>query len=93
MMMENKKRKRADNIRYYKCYLCNYVTTNKTSLSIHTRSSKHLINNYDMHKNHETDMHDYIGLLMNEKLNDFVVCDEMMGSIGGKFITNIKTFV
>ena len=68
MMMENKKRKRADNIMFYKCHLCNHVTTSKTSLAIHTRSMKHLLNKYDKHPNHEHSMDDYIGLLMNEKL-------------------------
>jgi hypothetical protein len=93
-MMENKKRKRADTIMFYKCELCNHVTTSKTSLAIHTRSVKHLMNNYDKHENHENDMYDYIGLLMNEKLDDFIVNDEMMKSIGGgDFDFNIKKFI
>ena len=92
-MMGNKKRKRADTIMFYKCELCNHATTSKTSLATHTRSVKHLMNNYDKHPNHEHDMYDYIGLLMNEKLDDFIVNDEMMKNIGGDFDFNIKTFI
>ncbi|MGI9555336.1 MAG: hypothetical protein ACR2M9_00630 [Cyanophyceae cyanobacterium] len=30
----------------YKCFTCNWVTTNKGSIRSHLQSSKHLINNY-----------------------------------------------
>jgi hypothetical protein len=71
--MKNKKRKRSDTIEFYKCYICDHVTTNKSSMNAHTRSLKHLIKNYEKHPNHEDDIDDYIGLLMNEKLDDFIV--------------------
>ena len=74
---------------FYKCHLCNHVTTSKTSLAIHTRSMKHLLNNYDKHPNHEHSMDDYIGLLMNEKLDDFIITDDMMKIIDHSVI---KTF-
>jgi hypothetical protein len=80
-MMENKKRKRADTIMFYKCELCNHVTTSKTSLATHTRSVKHLMNNYDKHPNHEHDMCNYTGLLMNEKLDDFKLDEKMFACV------------
>ncbi len=41
------------------------------------------------HSNHEHDIDDYIGLLMNEKLDDFIVTDDMMKIIDDSVI---KTF-
>jgi hypothetical protein len=81
-MIKNKKRKRADTtIMFYKCELCNHVTTSRTSLTIHTRSSKHLLNNYDKHPNHEHDVEHYNGLLMNEKMDDFKLDEKMFDCI------------
>ncbi len=48
--MENKKRKRTNNIVFYKCFLCEHVTTNKSSMSAHCESVKHLINNFEKNK-------------------------------------------
>ena len=87
--MDNNKRKRKDSIMFYKCYVCNHVTTNRTCLTVHTRSLKHLINNYEKHKNHEHDIEDYNGLLINEKLDDFKVDEDMFDSMKD---FNIKTF-
>jgi hypothetical protein len=75
-MEDTKKRKRVNNIIYYKCFLCSHITTNKSSMKSHSESIKHLINNYEKHPNHETDINDYIGLLMNEKINDFEIGDD-----------------
>ncbi len=67
--MDNNKRKRKDSIMFYKCDLCNHVTTSRASLTMHTRSLKHLINNYEKHKNHEHDIDDYIGRIINDRGN------------------------
>jgi hypothetical protein len=86
--MDNKKRKRKDSIMFYKCDLCNHVTTSRASLTVHTRSLKHLIN-YEKHKNYEHDIVHYNGLLLNEKLDDFEISDEMLNSMKD---FDIKTF-
>ncbi len=48
---------------------------------MNTRSLKHLINNYEKHKNLEHDIEHYNGLLLNEKLDDFEISDEMLNSM------------
>jgi hypothetical protein len=74
--MDNNKRKRKDSIMFYKCYLCNHVTTSRAR------------NNYEKHKNHEHDIEHYNGLLLNEKLDDFTVNGDMLNSMKD---FNIKT--
>ena len=88
-MEYNNKRKRKDNIIYYKCDLCSHLTTNKNSFNIHTKSIKHLLNNYEKHKNHETDIDDYIGLLMNQKIDEWDIDEKMRDDIKN---FNIKSF-
>ncbi len=87
--MDNNKRKRKDSIKFYKCYVCNHVSTSRARLTGHTRTINHLINNYGKHKNHEHDIEHYNGLLMNEKLDDFTVNEDMLNSLKD---FNIKTF-
>ena len=87
--MYNNKRKRKDSIKFYKCYVCNHVSTSRARLTGHTRTINHLINNYGKHKNHEHDIEHYNGLLMNEKLDDFTVDEDMMKIID---YSVIKTF-